>query len=203
MRPSVLGSIAIGGPADLQAAVVESFTYIAEGADGVELRLSEDSPAVADHVAVADQLGAACVVPIFIRATRPMAGRDHQLIVPFAAWVAGRRSSVLCDLGIDQLSAAPTSTAVAEAWSRSDGAGRFSISTVGFGGLDDGELIALATIACERGVAAIVTENVRSVRRVVDTVVPINAARGEAVPSAAPALCCEIIDPETAVDRCH
>lgn len=203
MRPLVLGSIGIGGSAELEAAVVGSALCIAEGADGLELRFSDDSTAVADQVRVADQIGAVCAVPIFIRATRPMAGRDHQLIVAFAAWVAGRRSSVLCDLGIDQLSAAPMSTAVGEAWSRADGVGRFSISTVGFGGLGAGELIALATIACERGAAAIATENVRSVRRVVDTLIPIMAARGELVPSADPALFGEALDPETAVDRCH
>jgi hypothetical protein len=131
-----------------------------------------------------------------------MVAGDHQVITPCASAGAGRRSDVLCDLGLDELQASPGSAAVGEAWSRADGIDRFSISTVGFDGLGDGELIALATIACERGATAIVTDHVRTVRRVVDTIVPIMAAKDTSPPLADPESSASITETGTAVDSC-
>ena len=128
-------------------------------------------------IGIADQVGATCSAPVFIRAGVPMAPSGHQLIVARSAGMVRRPvDDVVYDLGLDELDSPPSSAEVGERWRDADGTGRFSISTVGFDPLDAGELIALATLACVSGATAIVTDRVRSVRRVVDTVTPIMAA---------------------------
>ena len=178
-RPLVLGSILFGDSHELQAAIIEGFAFLADRADGLELRFPDESLTIPHQIDVADQLGAACATPIFIRADVPMAAGNHQLIMPRSDNPTRRQTEAIHDLGIDELDHRPSSAVVGERWRDAEGHGRFSISTGGFDALDDGELIALATITCARGAAAIITDRVRTVRRVVDTITPVMAAKSD------------------------
>jgi len=178
-RPLVLGVVVVGS-ANLAGALFESLAHVSDGADGIDLTLpSELAPG--ERLAAADQLAEAAGVSVFLRSDVPMAGGEHTLILslPAAHLRAGAR--VVYDIGFDlaeadQIGAAPV--VASAAWPSIDDEGPLLVSTAGFSDLSDGALMGIASAASARRVAAVSTDRPRIVRRVVDTLAPLEPKPG-------------------------
>lgn len=182
-RPLVLGAVVVRSGEDLSEALFDILAHVSCGADGIDLTLPA-SLAPGDRLVVANQLAAATGAALYIRTDAPMAVADHTLIL--AATIGRPRASlkVVYDIGSDQGGALPDSSMVEASWPSVDDARCLLLSTVGFRGLSDAELMGLASAASTRGLAAMSTDRVRIVRRVVDTLAPLSprSPSGEVVP---------------------
>ncbi len=166
---------------DAGPAVVEALAAKGAGATGIDLSFGPDELAVAAGRMIADRIVEQTELDVFIRTDLPMAAGVHNTIR-----TAGRRPQArpglgtmgrtdVADIQLDHLGAGPASDAVASGWPDETDQ-PFMISTLGFGELSDAELMALATVATVRDVAAITTDRPGIVRRVVDTVTAVLAA---------------------------
>jgi len=168
-RPLVLGFVSVGSVDDLAGALFNALAHVAGGADGIDLMLPA-ALAPAERLAVADQLAEATGTSLYLRTETPMAGGKHALILSAGAGRLRASADVFYDVGIDQRGA--SADEVIDAWPPLDERSLL-LSTMGFRDLSDAALIGLASAASARGVAAVSTDRVRIVRRVVDTLAPL------------------------------
>lgn len=181
LRPAVLAPVSIADAAsdqsDIGSAAIDSIAAAGAGATGIDLTIP--GPAVAHAVSIADELGDLVGLPIFIRSDAPLSPGRHQRIVLAMPTPTHRPgASVVVDLGLDRLGVGPDAEELAARWSSERGttATPFMISTVGFRGISDAEVMALTAVAVLRGAAAITSDRPKVVRRVVDTVAAVVAA---------------------------
>jgi len=168
-RPLVLGFVSVGSVDDLAGSLFSALAHVAGGADGIDLMLPA-ALAPAERLSVADQLAEATGTSLYLRTETPMAGGKHALILSAGAGRLRASADVFYDVGIDQPGA--SADEVIDAWPPLDERSLL-LSTVGFRDVSDAALIGLASAASARGVAAISTDRVRIVRRVVDTLAPL------------------------------
>ena len=164
-RPTVLGAVVVRDAADLPDALFTSLAHAAAGADGLDLTLPL-SASPSEQAAAADQLAEATGLVCYLRIDRPVGVTSHTMILPSTAQ-ARRSANVVFDIAV----AAPE-TAEFD-WPAASET-RSMLLTAG-AQHTDGQLIGLATVACHRRLAAISTDRVRMVRRVVDTVASIDS----------------------------
>lgn len=170
-RPLVLGVVAVRSGEELTEALFDALAQLSEGADGIDLLLPPTVGPI-DRLAIADQLADTSGAALFLRSDAPMAAGSHTLILSGLGRVRPG-ANVIHDIGIDQLDAAADSPLVAAAWPEADDKRSTLMSTIGFAELSDAALMGLASGASTRGIAAVSTNRVRIVRRVVDTLAPL------------------------------
>lgn len=168
------------GPAGVTDLVFDAATAASAGADGIDLHLPDPQRALGSGLALADELAATSGLAVFLRSVVPIAPGGHRRIVALSD-AASARSNDVIDLEVDRLGARPDHADVARRLSPSTieavaGSTPVLVSTAGFSRLSEGELMALATIAAVREVAAVTSHEVKIVRRVVDTVAAVLAA---------------------------
>ena len=155
--PMVLGAVAVGDAADLTSTLFDALACAAAGADGVVLTFDATVPPT-DRANVAGQVADVTSAEVLIRSAMPMASSRHRLIVP----PGSRRETHLVEVpfGADNKAA---NTADPEQ----------SVLTLP-ADLDDGALIGSVVAAVEGGVAAVITDRPRIVRRTIDVVVAVD-----------------------------
>lgn len=169
-RPAVLGSVALGS--DIGSTMFEVMSAVAEGADGIDLSFP-DGLAPTERLWVADQLVDASGIDLYLRSSLPMSSGRHTLILPLDGTRTRRIGSAVFDVGVDGPDQAPE-------WRWPDDDRPLLVSTGWLEPTNDASIMGLVTVATSKGVAAISTGRVRTVRRVVDTLAPVLAAEGAA-----------------------
>lgn len=171
-RPTVLGTVFIASAAELPAALFETLAHVSVGADGIDLSIGTAAKP-GEQLAVADQLAEAADTSVFLRSEMPMAVGAHTLILPIEAGRVRSTVNVVRDLGVDGRGGVLDPEALAAAWPEVGEDDAVLVRTVGFRDLGDAGLMGLSSLACNRNVAAVSTDRVRIVRRVVDTLAPL------------------------------
>ena len=174
-RPLVLGAVAVTSDEAFADGLFEALAHVSNGADGIDLTLPP-SLTPGERLAAADQLAEATGAAMYLRTDVPMACGEHTLIVSAAAGRLRASLKVMYDAGWG--GASGDSSELGVAWPALDEARSMVVSTAGIAGLSDAGLsdaglMGLASAASERGVAALSTDRVRIVRRVVDTLAPL------------------------------
>lgn len=171
-RPLVLGVVVVRSGDQLAEAMFDALAHLSEGADGIDLSLPKAMGPV-DRLGCADQLAETTGADLYLRSEAPVAAWRHTLILLESTGRVRASSNVMHDLGLDQLGVGAETARVAGAWPAANDERSTLVSTVGFTDLSDAGLMGVASAASVRGIAAVSTNRVRIVRRVVDTLAPL------------------------------